>query len=51
MLLYTLYSQVLIYIIIYSPTGLDVEVDTILEMACIVTDTNLNIVAEVMRFK
>ncbi len=28
-------------------TGLDVETDTILEMACIVTDANLSIVAKV----
>lgn len=28
-------------------TGLDVTTDTILEMACIVTDSNLNVVEEV----
>ena len=28
-------------------TGLDVENDSILEMACIITDSDLNIVAEV----
>lgn len=29
-------------------TGLDVEKDQIIEMACLITDSNLNILAEVM---
>ena len=31
----------------YSLTGLDVEKCTIIEMACIITDKNLNIIEEV----
>lgn len=30
-------------------TGLDIEKDQIIEMACIITDSDLNIVAEVIK--
>lgn len=32
-------------------TGLDIEKDQIIEMACIITDSDLNILAEVMLSK
>lgn len=32
---------------LFQMTGLDIEKDKIIEMACIVTDSDLNIIAEV----
>lgn len=32
--------------LIFQMTGLNIETDTIMEVACIITDQNLNIIAE-----
>lgn len=32
---------------LFQMTGLDIEKDKIIEMACIVTDSDLNVIAEV----
>ena len=45
-----LYVCVCVYIYIYfflQMTGLDIEKDQIIEMACLITDSDLNILAEV----
>lgn len=34
--------------VLFKMTGLDIEKDQIIEMACIVTDADLNILAEVI---
>ena len=46
------YMCVCVYIYIYfffflQMTGLDIEKDQIIEMACLITDSDLNILAEV----
>ena len=45
-----LYVCVCVYIYIFfflQMTGLDIEKDQIIEMACLITDSDLNILAEV----
>lgn len=34
---------------VFQMTGLDIEKDQIIEMACIITDSDLNILAEVIK--
>lgn len=34
---------------VFQMTGLDIDKDQIIEMACLITDSDLNILAEVMQ--
>ena len=37
------------YICFFLYLGLDIEIDKIIEMACLITDSNLNLIAEVLQ--
>ena len=39
--------MLLLHVLLHDSPGLDVDTDHILEMACIITDGDMNIVAEV----